>query len=826
MTQRGAYANGRNRTKLEASAARKKGAAILDMNRVTGHPAFAHVAVLLAYAALSVAMTWPLAANLRDHVLDAPYFWDAYTNTMLMGARVNAALGKIGVYEGYFFAPITNTIAFNENLFGLSLLFAPFYLVSRNPLLAYNVVLLLSLSLSGYFTYLLVRRLAGSAPAGFLAGAAFAFCPYAVFEIGRIQLVATQWIPLFFLFLHRALHNKRFSDVVGLGVAYALQVGTCLYYAMFMLPIAVLMACLLWLRNRPFSRAFWLRAAGLGAAVVACIGLMVGPYFGTRKRFSLVRSEDFAEDYDGKLSFLLNVHPTNKLLTFLHHMPRSQEGAHEEIAFPTFTIAALALLALLIRLYSGYRARQGRERTRFVLGLPLYTLAVGAAAVAATLLSRSFLAGALVIWAGAIGWRFLAPGGAQPASPLSDWLWALLLTLALFLGLSPLEHDGQVVRGLYYYLHTRVPGFDGIRKVSRQAVILMLCCAVLAGFGIAAILRAIRWPVLRHAVFGLLLCALLLELRNAPMPLVLVPAGRTVSRAYKFIARQPKSDAPIAIAPASWGKPLFSGPRGLAMHNYLALYHGRRTLNGKSSWIPPVTHMVHSALRALPTEAAVRVLQLLRAQYLVLHTGEMSPRLVPEVLGGLAMQPDLVTQVFEQDGDYVFELKDTGDKSLGLLPTPELDPNAFKAVPRSHIHVTASRYRSDAYKMIDDDPDTRWSTQRYQTTGDWVEFSFDTPHEIAALEFRHYKKDVFQAPAAFKLQTSDDGNEFETVFRRQHLRFYADQVHRPTKFVFRVVLPAPVRTHRLRIKLLDGLPGRSWAVHEAVLWTPVSSKDD
>ena len=186
--------------------------------------------MLLAFAAVTVAMTWPLCLHMADHVISATYFWDAYTNTMLMGSRVRNALGTGpgGIYDNYFFAPLANTVAFNENLFGLSLLFAPFYIVTRNPLLSYNLVLLLSLTLSGYFAFLLVRRLSGSALAGFIAGVAFAFCPYAFFEIGRIQLVATQWIPLFFLFMHRSAEHKRLRDLAGLGFAYAMQVGTCL----------------------------------------------------------------------------------------------------------------------------------------------------------------------------------------------------------------------------------------------------------------------------------------------------------------------------------------------------------------------------------------------------------------------------------------------------------------------------------------------------------------------------------------------------------------------------------------------------------------------
>ena len=111
----------------------------------------ASVAAAGAAAAAAVLLTWPLAREARDHVLAAIYYWDAYTNTMIMGGRVDAALGRgaLSLYDDYFFAPLPRSLVFNENLFGLSLIFAPFYALTGSPLLAYNLTLLSSLPPSG-----------------------------------------------------------------------------------------------------------------------------------------------------------------------------------------------------------------------------------------------------------------------------------------------------------------------------------------------------------------------------------------------------------------------------------------------------------------------------------------------------------------------------------------------------------------------------------------------------------------------------------------------------------------------------------------------------
>ena len=190
-------------------------------------------------------------------MLRAIYHWDAYTNAMIMGSRVDAALGlgPLSLHDDYYFAPLPDSIVFNENHFGLSLIFAPFYLVSGNGLLAYNLTLLVSLALSAFFTYLLVRRLTGSGLAGIIAGVAFAYSPYVFFELGRIQLTATQWIPASFLLLHRAIEGQRPRDAIGFWLVFLLQIGTCLYYAMFLIPLLSLLGGVLLVRNRP-SRQF------------------------------------------------------------------------------------------------------------------------------------------------------------------------------------------------------------------------------------------------------------------------------------------------------------------------------------------------------------------------------------------------------------------------------------------------------------------------------------------------------------------------------------------------------------------------------------------
>lgn len=778
-----------------------------------------HVGVFAAYVVASIGMTWPLSLRMRDHVLAAKWHHDAYTNTMILATRVLNALGDGagGVYENFFFAPIDQTIVFNENLFGLSLLYAPFYLASGNPLFAYNQVLILSLALSGYGAYLLVSHLAGSRVAGFISGLAFAFCPYATFEIGRIQLVATAWVPLSLLCLHLAIERGRARYSLLFALCYAMQVGTCLYYAMFMLPLIGVLTCWLAIQHRRREKRFWIQTAMAGALCAALLALMIAPYFATRDQFALKRSESFARGYDGELSFLANVHVDNKLLTPLHHSSKDH-GAHEEVAFPTFTMSLLALLALAgplwLRLRGTDNSPEAVESRRGVRALVSVSVIGFAAAIGTAILLRTALAGLPVLALAFFYFRWSAGGARVFSNVVTLYLVLLLLSVLLFLGLQPLEVDGASMKGLYYYLHTYVPGFNGIRKVSRQAIIVMMMVAVVGGFGAAAIVR--RWPRWQWLTLAVLATTLLLEVACVPMRLAAVPAEKTLPPVYRWL-EQHRSEAPLAILPTHTGVRRFRGNPGLAMHNYLTVYHRHRTINGKSSWIPPVTHLFHRATKTFPTEPAKRLLQLLGVEEVVIHTGDMPRGVGPKMISELDALPEEYERVYRNGTDYVYRLKlAPGAPAPAMRETPEL-PVGAEPVHRWDLRGTASRFAQDLHLATDDRASTRWSTQGAMVPGDYFELRIPRPQRLVAIEIISPEA-PFDVPAAYTV-TAANGDLFPvTVAEQNELGVFRDQVLRPRSFVFRVVFPQGVVGDRVRITAQGAFADAPWSVQEAKVW--------
>ena len=117
----------------------------------------------------------------------------------------------------------SNVLAFSETLLGLVPLSIPVQWATGNPILAYNVVFLLSFSLSALAAYLLVHDLTGRPDAAWVAGLAYGFCPYRIDQLAHLQVLASFWLPLSLLALHRYWQERRPRWLVLFAGAYLLQ---------------------------------------------------------------------------------------------------------------------------------------------------------------------------------------------------------------------------------------------------------------------------------------------------------------------------------------------------------------------------------------------------------------------------------------------------------------------------------------------------------------------------------------------------------------------------------------------------------------------------
>ncbi|RLC80829.1 MAG: hypothetical protein DRI81_03760 [Chloroflexi bacterium] len=184
-----------------------KMATMFLMNWMRKH--YLNMAVLGIYCILTIAMTWPLPAQMSTHLAGNDV--DVWINPWADWWTKKALTERLDFYHtAYMFYPRGISLVFHSFSHAnttISLLLAPLV----GYFTAYNLAILLTYALSGFGMYLLANHLTACRPAAFVSGVVFAFHPYHLFQSSHPVLVTTQFMPLFALAFVRILYN------VGVG---------------------------------------------------------------------------------------------------------------------------------------------------------------------------------------------------------------------------------------------------------------------------------------------------------------------------------------------------------------------------------------------------------------------------------------------------------------------------------------------------------------------------------------------------------------------------------------------------------------------------------
>src|SRR5437588_7271588 len=163
-----------------------------------------HALAAVLFAALAIAMTWPLAANLGSAVA-----WpgDPFLNIWILDWDWWATFHQpLSLFQANAFYPARLPLAYSENLYGIAVVLFPFRALGVPPIAAYNVAMLLGYAFSGFGAYALGRYVTGSWWAGIAAGIFYAFVPFRITHAAHVQHVWAGWLPILIVAL---LHYKK-----------------------------------------------------------------------------------------------------------------------------------------------------------------------------------------------------------------------------------------------------------------------------------------------------------------------------------------------------------------------------------------------------------------------------------------------------------------------------------------------------------------------------------------------------------------------------------------------------------------------------------------
>jgi len=324
-----------------------------------------HVACeAVVYALVALWWLWPLPLHLADHAIyprsEMPEVAaDYHLIVWALAWDTHALLTHPGgLFDANIFFPAPRALAFSEHFLGYVPLFAPTYLVTGNPVLAANVLLLLTYPACGLAMAALARRFV-SPPAALAAGLLFAFCGIRYDNLYHFHQLGTFWLPAALLFTDRWLERARKRDAAALGVCFALQLLSSYYlgYALVVL-YGVALPVLLWRWSGALERR---RLVGLAAAIVlgalpAAIASL--PYL-EMQRLGLVPAAGGAQ-----VASLFTMDPRVTMLQIQRYLTADGIG-------PVGWL--LALLALLV----GWRTGRHARVLGLVAGLSGLLLAAG-----------------------------------------------------------------------------------------------------------------------------------------------------------------------------------------------------------------------------------------------------------------------------------------------------------------------------------------------------------------------------------------------------------------------------------------------------------------
>ena len=367
------------------------------------------------YLVLTLLLAYPLSVTAnRTLPSDDP---DGHLFMWTLAWDVHAFVHQpLTIFDANIFYPLRDSLALSENLIGSAFFAAPVLWLTANPVLAVNVVSLLSCVLCGLGAYVLGRRLGLSAAASVLTGLIFAFSPPRFFRFSQLHLTAVQWIPFTLASLHAYVDGGNKRDLRLAIVFFTLQVLASGHGGVFTaVAVLLLLTCRLAL-GEPLLAVRRLHDVGLGGALLLVpVALLAIPYRINQVELGLRRVLDTSttpiENFfasptrvDGFLQSLFTSRNINSIATAW--------------LFPGFLPVALAIVAVI----AGGIALVGRIRPRAPAWphwaelpagyrLPLRILAIAALAWAclglAPLLIRAgdgltplYYANGRVVWSG------------------------------------------------------------------------------------------------------------------------------------------------------------------------------------------------------------------------------------------------------------------------------------------------------------------------------------------------------------------------------------------------------------------------------------------
>ena len=297
--------------------------------------------IALLFVVLTVAMTWPQAVHLSTQVYDSDdpllSIWRLSWVAHILPAS------PADLFNGNIFYPEKRTLAYTDSVLLYGFAAAPLIWSGVSKVTTYNVLLLLSMALSGWAMWRYALYLTGHFGGAILAGITFAFVPFRFDHFHHLELQATIFLPLTLLYFERMIDRQSRRDAWLMSACYVAQVYSCIYYSVFLATVLMPIAATRLWQLPAEQRASMVRKV-IPAAIAAL--LAVTPYayaYGLNRETLGERLDSDVHLYSATLSNYLATTNAN----VIHGGWSAQFGRTERFLFPGAIAVLLAVAGAL-----------------------------------------------------------------------------------------------------------------------------------------------------------------------------------------------------------------------------------------------------------------------------------------------------------------------------------------------------------------------------------------------------------------------------------------------------------------------------------------------
>lgn len=524
--------------------------------------------LVLSYFIFATAyITHPLLFNLSSLTFESG---DVHLITWILNWDIHALLSNpLHIFQANIYYPYANTLAFSDAFITSAIIGILPVILTKEPLVAFNINYLFTLTSLGFCTFLLVRYMSSSIYAGIISGTLVAYSTYTLTKYMHLQVISIQWIPISLLFFFLYIKKIKFRYLVLSAFFFVVQIANSFLPGYFLLLCFTIFLFSYFLFDKKVFALFSNKKVFvLVGVVVFCSGLLALPYYKVSKEFGYVRDIRDTIHFANRPEYFFYSSDQTRLYKFLlNTFYSADKGPYFHHGYIGFPLLALSLFSFLYWVFHNKDSFYPNTSSFWAIAITAYTLSLGPA----------------------LQWR-----GSVIKDPF----------------LIPLP---------YAVLYYAIPGFKGFRNSARWEMLWVFALAVLCGLIIGHIMK--KADTRYKIVITFLICFSVLLEFNFPFAYKRIQTKKEFPAVYAEIAKLPKSTAIVELPIYNWDMHPFSVTENKRL--YYSTAHFKKTMNGGSGFSPPVWQKtVKHIVTEFPDKATINYLKKLKITHILIHTDE------------------------------------------------------------------------------------------------------------------------------------------------------------------------------------------------------------